>query len=205
MNPFVETFETQGDLLLDQKLVVYDIQGSLAHAKMLYKIGILSEVELRKLKKGLEEILKLDQKGKFLLEPGDEDIHTKIENFLTDKYGEVGKKIHTARSRNDQVLTAIRLYSKDQLKKIAVELKTLIRISKTFNKNYGALPMPGYTHMQKAMPATIGMWIESFIASFTDDVHMLEVILELIDQSPLGSAAGFGTTLNLEKNILQNC
>src|SRR3990167_5010305 len=115
LNEIIEAFETKGDLLLDQKLVKYDIQGSLAHAKMLLKLGILNNKELEKLEKGLGEILKLNEKGEFKLEFGDEDIHTKIENYLTENFGEVGKKIHTYRSRNDQVLTALRLYSKDQI------------------------------------------------------------------------------------------
>jgi len=112
LDPVIEAFETKEDLLMDQKLVKYDCLGSLAHAKMLCKIGILSKSELAKLEKGLLEILSLDKQGKFLLKIGDEDMHTKIENFLTEKYGEVGKKIHTGKSRNDQVLAAIRLFNK---------------------------------------------------------------------------------------------
>ncbi len=103
LDAFIEAFETQDDLILDQNLTPYDVQGSIAHAKMLQKIGILTKKELFDLEKGLQEILKLHEKGNFHLEPGDEDIHTKIENFLTEKYGEVGKKIHTGRSRNDQL------------------------------------------------------------------------------------------------------
>ncbi len=122
LEPIVEAFETKGDLLMDQKLLKYDVQGSLAHAKMLFKIGILSKEELEKIRKALNEILDLDKTGKFNLEVGDEDIHTKIENYITQKYGAVGQKIHTGRSRNDQVLTAVRLYSKESLENIELEL-----------------------------------------------------------------------------------
>jgi len=199
LNSFIEHFETKDDLLCDQKLIPYDVYGSLAHAKMLCKINILTNDELQKLEKGLKEILELNKEGKFILEAGDEDIHTKIENFLTEKYGEVGKKIHTARSRNDQVLTAMRLFSKAEIEKIQEEITTLMNIFKTFHKNYGNLPMPGYTHMQKAMPTTIGMWIGSFIDSLEDDSKMLQAAYDLIDQSPLGSAAGFGVPIKLDR------
>lgn len=199
LDPIIEAFETGDDLLLDQKLVIFDVQGSLAHAKMLSKIGILSAQELKLLEKGLKEILLLDAKGKFVLEKGDEDVHTKIENYLNSHFGEVGKKIHTGRSRNDQVLTVLRLFTKVEINKIQKEIITLISALKKFNKKYGKYSMPGYTHMQKAMPSNVGIWIESFIASFRDDVKNLDLVLEHIDQSPLGSAAGYGVSLPLDK------
>lgn len=122
LDSVVEAFETKGDLLLDQKLIPYDIQGSLAHARMLYKINLLTKKELQILEKGLEEIKKLYEDDRFVLEFGDEDCHMKIEKYLTDEYGDVGKKIHTGRSRNDQVLTVLRLYSKDLLLQIWEEV-----------------------------------------------------------------------------------
>jgi len=199
LNSIVEAFETKDDLVLDHRLIKYDVMGSLAHAKMLHKINILSKEELKILKKGLEEILKLDQQGKFILSHGDEDIHTKIENYLTQNYGEVGKKIHTARSRNDQVLTAIRLYSKNALTKLMEELLVLNTCLENFTKEFGHLAMPGYTHMQKAMPSSVAMWIESFSASLQDDLTMLKSAYLLNDQSPLGSAAGYGVSIELDK------
>jgi argininosuccinate lyase len=199
LNNFIESFETKDDLLLDQKLIPYDVYGSLAHAKMLHKINIITGEELKKFEDGLKEILKLTSEGKFILETGDEDIHTKIENFLTGKYGEVGKKIHTARSRNDQILTALRLFGKAEIDKIQKEITGLVNAFKSFNKQYGMLPMPGYTHMQKAMPASIGMWTGSFIASLRDDSQTLQAAYDLMDQSPLGSAAGFGVHIKLDK------
>ncbi|MBI2335108.1 argininosuccinate lyase [Candidatus Daviesbacteria bacterium] len=199
LDPVIEAFETKGDLLMDQKLIKYDVQGSLAHAKMLCKIGILSKSELAKLEKGLLEILSLNSQGKFLLKIGDEDMHTKIENFLTEKYGKAGQKIHTGRSRNDQVLTAIRLYSKEMMEKIKQELTGLIKSFENFSQKFGSVKMPGYTHMQKAMPSSIGLWAGSFIESLQDDLSLLEAAANLNDQSPLGSAAGYGTPLKLDR------
>ncbi|MDP3733492.1 MAG: lyase family protein, partial [Candidatus Daviesbacteria bacterium] len=137
LDSVIEAFETKEDLLMDQKLIKYDVQGSLAHAKMLCKIGILSKSELAKLEKGLLEILSLNSQGKFLLKIGDEDMHTKIENYLTQKYGKAGQKIHTGRSRNDQVLTAIRLYSKEIMENIKQNLAGLIKSFENFSKKYG--------------------------------------------------------------------
>lgn len=199
LDPVIEAFETKGDLLMDQKLVKYDVLGSIAHAKMLHKIGILNKKELQVLEQGLKEISKLYDKGKFKLEFGDEDMHTIIENYLIEKYGNVGKKIHTGRSRNDQVLTAIRLYSKAQLLNIKDELKGLIKSFDNFEKKYGQIKMPGYTHMQKAMPSSVGLWAESFKESLEDDLLFINAAYKLNDQSPLGSAAGYGTPIKLDR------
>ncbi|MBI2022394.1 argininosuccinate lyase [Candidatus Daviesbacteria bacterium] len=201
LDKFVEAFETKDDLLMDQKLVPYDIKGSLAHAKGLFKIGILSKKELKQIEQGLGEIQELYESGEFLLELGDEDMHTKIENYLTKEYGEVGKKIHTGRSRNDQVLTAIRLFIKEYLAKIEIEVSKLTGDFKAFADKYGQIPMPGYTHMHKAMPSSLKIWAESFIASLEDDTDLLKVALKLSDRSPLGSGAGFGVPLDLDRKF----
>lgn len=200
LNPFIESFETKGDLLMDHKLLKYDVQGSIAHAKMLEKIGVLTKDELDKLLKGFSEILDLDKQSKFILKLGDEDMHTKIENYLTEKYGKVGKKIHTGRSRNDQVLTAIRLFCKDQLEKIHKELSILIKEFNLYEKKYGKILMPGYTHMQKAMPSSVKIWVQSFAESLIDDLTILEALEKINNQSPLGSAAGYGVSIPLDKN-----
>lgn len=199
LDPAIEAFETKDDLVLDQKLIQYDVVGSIAHAKMLCKINILTKSELSTLIKGLEEINKLNVQGKFMLEQGDEDMHTKIENYLTQKYGNVGKKIHTGRSRNDQVLTALRLYQKDQLSFVKVELQKLKKDFDSFAKKYSQIPMPGYTHMQKAMPSSVALWAAGFADALSDDLIQLESVYKLIDQSPLGSAAGYGLPLVLDK------
>jgi argininosuccinate lyase len=200
LDPEVEAFETGGDLLLDQKLVWADVVGSIAHAMMLYKIGILTKKELSQAKKGLSQIQNLNNKGKFMLLMGDEDVHTKIENYLTSHVGIVGKKIHTGRSRNDQVLTALRLYTKQELFSIRKEIMGLIDAFLSFQKKYAYVPMPGYTHMQKAMPSSVGLWAESFTESLLDDLVALKAALTLVDQSPLGSAAGYGVPLLLDRD-----
>lgn len=202
LNSLIEAFETKDDLILDQKLIRYDVLGSIAHAKMLFKIGILTSEELSKLEQGLNEILKLDKAGEFNLEYGDEDIHTKIENFLTEKYGEAGKKIHTARSRNDQVLTALRLYNKNELEEIQKHLLALIQSFHKFSKKYENIPMPGYTHMQKAMPSSVSLWSGSFKDSLLDDLSLVKAVYKVNNQSTLGSAAGYGVSIKLDKQYM---
>jgi len=198
----IEKFTVGNDFLLDKALVKYDCMASIAHAKMLKKIGILNNSELDKLIKGLNEIIKLDQKGKFKISQEDEDCHTAIEKYLTKKYGDAGKKIHTARSRNDQVLTALRLYEKEELK----EIKTLLSQYKdsllAAIKKYGKIKIPGYTHMQKAMPTDIKTWLGSFVSSIEDNLELLDAAYSIIDKSPLGSAAGFGVpSIKIDKKM----
>lgn len=197
----VETFETKGDLVLDQKLVKYDCLGSIAHAEMLAKIGILSLKELKLLNDHLEQIIKLDHQGKFQLKEGDEDVHTKIENYLTDKCGETGKKIHTGRSRNDQVLTAIRLFTLDKLQEIEKEIVKLQKLFSQKSQKYKGIQMPGYTHMQKAMPSSVGMWFGGFADSLADDQKLLHTISDIINQSPLGSGAGYGLPIDVKRDL----
>ncbi len=201
LDSFIETFETGDDLICDQKLVEFDVYGSIAHARMLLKIGILKELEYKKLKRGLVEILALNAKGKFKLRLGDEDIHTKIENYLTSQYGAVGKKIHTGRSRNDQVLTALRLLTKASLLDIWRELLDLNASFLKFAEKYQWLAMPGYTHMQRAMPSSVGMWAAAFGEALLDSTAGVEAVYKLNDQSPLGSAAGYGIPLALDREF----
>jgi argininosuccinate lyase len=147
----------------------------------------------------LKEISKLYGEGKFKLASGDEDMHTKIENYLTGKYGEAGKKIHTLRSRNDQILTALRLYSKHQLNQLKVLASDLNKSFEEFSNKYGNLPVPGYTHMQKAMPSNLKLWVGAFISSLKDDIFLTETALKLNDKSPLGSAAGYGLPVSADR------
>jgi argininosuccinate lyase len=201
LNKQIEDFTVGDDFLLDEVLVKYDCIASKAHAAMLCKIGILSKKELESLKKGLDEIMKLDAENKFVIKKEDEDCHTAIENYLTENCGEAGKKIHTARSRNDQVLTATRLYSKDELEKTkALVLKLIKTLEKVAAANKDAL-MPGYTHMQKAMPSSVHLWLSSFSEALKDDLKLLETAFELNDQSPLGSCAGYGTNISVDKEM----
>ena len=202
VNKEVEKFTVGNDFLLDKKLVYFDCIASMAHAKMLNKIGVLKEDELKKLIEGLNGIIELNKKGKFTIKQEDEDCHTAIENYLTEKYGNAGKKIHTGRSRNDQVLVALRLYEKSELNKIIDLIDNLIISINKKIKSYGAVKLPGYTHMQKAMPTSIKIWFGAYVDSLKDDKKILQSILGIIDQSPLGSAAGFGVPVfELDKKM----
>jgi argininosuccinate lyase len=200
VNKEIEKFTVGNDHLLDKKLIKYDCIASIAHAKMLKKIGILSEKELKKLIEGLNKIIEL--KDKFEIKQEDEDCHTAIENYLTKKYGEVGKKIHTARSRNDQVLTALRLYEKEELIEIEELLYNFKKVLNNLISQYSNIKLPGYTHMQKAMPLGLDVYFNCFIDSIDDNIKLLQAVFDLINQSPLGSAAGFGVPVfKLDKKM----
>ena len=201
LNKEIEKFTVGDDYLLDQKLVKYDCLASIVHAKMLGKIGILKTEEVEKLVKNLTEIIKLDDKGKFVVNPKDEDCHTAIENFLVKQLGNIGRKIHTARSRNDQVLTALRLYYKDEIKNFDRLIDSFIKALNLLGKKYGNIEMPGYTHMRKAMPSSVGMWLESFVDSMKDNKELLLAVEKLIDQSPLGTGAGYGLPLPIDRKF----
>ncbi len=201
LNKAVEKFTVGNDYILDQRLVKYDCQASIAHAKMLAKIGILNSAEAKKLEKTLKEIIVADSKGKFKILPQQEDCHTAIENYLTKKLGDLGKKIHTARSRNDQVLAALRLYYKDNLENCEGLVKDFLLKLKSFSKVYGKIKLPGYTHTRKAMPSSIAMWAGSFADSMSDNLKSLAYAGDLIDQSPLGTAAGYGLPINIDRNF----
>lgn len=202
LNKTVEEFETGGDLVLDKYMIEADVYGSFAHAFMLSTIGLLTKTELSDIRKGLLKILELHKEGKFNLEFGDEDIHTKIENFLTQTIGKAGKKIHAGRSRNDQILLDMRIYTKSELLKIWGSLLDLTAVLIDLSEKYSNLPMPGYTHMQKAMPSSVGMWFGSFAESLLDDAKVLQTAFDLNDQSPLGSGAGYGVSLNLDRKLV---
>lgn len=195
----VEEFEVGKDYIYDREIAVYDIKGTIAHVKMLNKIGILTDEETRKVILELDHLYDEFKKQPPELKIEDEDIHTFIENYLVSTIGEVGKKIHTGRSRNDQVLTAIRLYEKDKIleitEQIDIMLKKLINLSKKFKDK----PLIGYTHFRQAMPTTVDMWIESFIEAIEDDRKLLKTSYEFIDRNPLGSSAGYGFPKKLDR------
>ena len=198
----IEKFTVGNDYLLDLNLLKYDVYGSIAHAMMLNKIGILNKGELIKLKKALIEILRLNEKNKFEISQEDEDAHTAIENYLIRKLGNIGKKIHTARSRNDQVLVDIRLYSKENLLDVKRLALNLISSLADLAEKYKEVPMPGYTHSRKAMPSSVGLYFGSFAESLIDDLKILENAYELNDQCPLGSGAGYGIPLDVDRQLV---
>ena len=201
LNQVVEDFMTDDDPLLDLRIAKYDCLASGAHAKMLASISVISESECKQLVACLDEIIKQLAAGKFKIEKADEDIHTAIENYLTQKLGDVGKKIHTARSRNDQVLTALRLYAKEQIKTIIDKLAATLEVLHTFAIKYQDVPMVGRTHYQKAMPSSIGLWMGALIESLLDDGELLISNYKLIDQCPLGSAASYGVSIPIDRQL----
>lgn len=200
-NKIVDEYCFKEGTELDNSLVPYDVYGSIAHAKMLVKIGVLKENEFKKLKKYLVEVINLFKKGKFKIEAQDEDVHTKIENYLTEKLGNLGQKIHTGRSRNDQVLVDLRLYSKEKITELTTSIYQLIEAFVVFAKKHEFVPMPGYTHMQKAMPSSVGMWAGSFAEQLTDQLEILKAVYKLNDQSPLGSGAAYGVSLPIDREL----
>jgi len=203
LNKIVEEFNAGEDILYDQEMIPDDVWCSRCYARLLKRHGLINKRELKDLEKGLDEILDLYKKGKFILKLEDEDCHTKIENYLIERLGNTGKKIHTGRSRNDQVLVMMRWFLKR--KAAAINKKTLQLALKfiQFAKKYEMIAMPGYTHMQKAMPTTVGSWMGAFAESLMDDVKLLNMITdEIVDQNPLGSGAGYGSPFDFDRDWL---
>lgn len=202
LNTQIEDYTVGVDYILDQELVIYDALASMAHAEMLHSIGVLTKNEKQSLIKGLNMIIEKAKNGKFKILKSDEDCHTAIESFLTAIYGDIGKKIHTGRSRNDQILVALRLHMKDKLVELTEATKLLVKALEKKSKEYSNSIMPGYTHMQRAMPSSVSLWLGSFIDALKDDLIFLESTLKVIDQNPLGSVAGYGENVfGLDKNM----
>src|SRR5262245_15921060 len=178
-----------GDIGLDQRLVKADVLGSIAHARMLQQIGVLTAAEFAALRAELVNILQLDAAGQFALTVQDEDVHTRVENHLVAALGDPGKKIHTARSRNDQIALDMRLFLKESLLAVEGSLLDAVDAFLQFARRYEWTPMPGYTHMQRAMLSSVGLWAASFAESLLDDRALLSAVYMIVDQSPLGSAA----------------
>lgn len=201
LNQVVEDFMTGDDPQLDLRIARYDCIASIAHAKMLSSIGILSALECEQLVTTLGEVLELVDNGQFTIENSQEDVHTAIENYLVNALGDVGKKIHTARSRNDQVLTALRLYSKHELQTIMAKLIATMEVLHEFAVKYQNIPYVGRTHYQKAMPSSMGLWMGALLESLLDDATLVIDSYKLIDQSPLGSAASYGVSLPIDRQL----
>ena len=200
-NETIEEFTVGKDPILDMELLPYDIAGSKAHALVLKEAGVLTEVETGKIIAELDEIRSLAEDGSFVISVSDEDCHTAIENRLTQKLGDIGKKIHTARSRNDQVLTAMRLLQKDKILQIKLQLDELLKAFQTFSVDNDNVPMPGFTHTRKAMPYTLKKWILSFSDSLRDDMFLIDAALKMLDQNPLGTGAGYDVPFPLDREI----
>ena len=195
----IEKFTVGNDRELDMHIAKYDIMASAAHAKMLHKVGLLTKEELEQLLKGLSSLEEQIDKGEFVIEDQFEDVHSKIEFELTEQYGEVGKKIHTARSRNDQVLVALQLYYKDQLEGILAKTEGLFESLIDLAETHKGTLLPGYTHLQVAMPSSFGLWFSAYAELLIDDVYVLKAAQKMVDQNPLGSAAGYGSSFPIDR------
>lgn len=194
-------FTTGKDPIYDLQLAPYDVLGSMAHAIMLAEVGLLDKEEAARLVDELVEIYKDAIEGKLELEAGMEDIHSQVEMMLTKTLGDLGKKIHTGRSRNDQVMVDIKLYLRDEIKELASQVHTLGKILGSQADRYRDVMMPGYTHMQVAMPSSFGLWFGAYAEALADDLSFLHGIHKVVNQNPLGSAAGFGSSFPVDRAI----
>lgn len=198
---FTETFTVGKDKELDVMLARADVLGNMAHLQMLYAVGLMEKKELDNLKTGLKEILASIEEGDFSIEEGIEDIHSQIEFLLTRKCGEAGKKIHTGRSRNDQVLTDLKLFSRSKLAEVQEEAEVLFGILLERAEAAKAILMPGYTHLQIAMPSSFGMWFGAYAESLADDLLLLKAAYAMVNTNPLGSGAGYGSSIPLDRTL----
>ena len=201
LNKEIERFTVGRDRELDVFLAKYDVLGSMAHITMLESIGLLEADELKILLKELREIYKLANEGKFVIEDGIEDVHSQVELMLTRKLGVVGKKIHSGRSRNDQVLVDLKLYARSEIRTIAEAANSLFNELQKQSEKYKNVLMPGYTHMQVAMPSSFGLWFGAYAESLADDMQLLLAAYRVTNRNPLGSAAGYGSSFPLDRQM----
>lgn len=197
----IETFTIGDDAKWDRELAQFDVLGSLAHIKMLESIKLLDKDELEKLTQGLKKVHQEIIEGEFTIEEGVEDVHSQVELLLTDRLGEVGKKIHSGRSRNDQVLVDLKLYMRDQIQSLVPHIQSLFETLLKLSEKYSQVLIPGYTHLQVAMPSSIGLWLGAYAESLIDDLEMLLASYKVINKNPLGSAAGYGSSFPLNRSM----
>lgn len=200
-NALVEDYTVGNDQELDMRLARYDVQGSLAHIRMLETIGLLTAEELEVLVAGLEQIAREIEAGDFMIEPESEDIHSQVELMLTRRLGDVGKKIHSGRSRNDQVLVDLKLFLREELREIATEVRALFDRLQELSEEHKAVLMPGYTHLQIAMPSSFGLWFGAYAETLVDDMRLVAAAYDIANQNPLGSAAGYGSSFPLNRTM----
>ena len=197
----IDFFTVGNDRELDLILAKHDVTGNIAQAKMLAKIGLITNQECEDLLGALAEIQEDIQAGNFTIEDSFEDVHSKVEYLLTLKVGDAGKKIHTARSRNDQVLVDMNLYLKEEVLQLKQQVKSLFDLLMASAEKYQNVLLPGYTHLQIAMPSSFGMWFSAYAESLIDDMSMLNAALKVVDQNPLGSAAGYGSSFPIDRTF----
>ncbi len=197
----IERFTVGKDRELDMRLARYDVQGSIAHIKMLRKIDLLTQEELDMLLPALNDIAGSIEKGEFVIEEGVEDVHSQVEFILTSRLGDVGKKIHSGRSRNDQVLVDLKLFFRDELRRMAGAVERLFERLQSLSEEHKDKLMPGYTHLQIAMPSSFGLWFGAYAESLTDDMQLVIAAYNIANQNPLGSAAGYGSSFPLDREM----
>jgi argininosuccinate lyase len=201
VNKQVEKFTIGKDRELDLLLAEHDVIGSMAHAKMLAEAGLLKKSSQQKLHKELKNIFQKAKAGKFTIEQGTEDVHSQVEFLLTKKLGDIGKQIHTGRSRNDQVLLDVVLLSRAEIQAIAQQTHQLFSMLIKLSEKHKKKLLPGYTHLQVAMPSSFGLWFGAYAESLKDDMELLYSVYGIINKNPLGSAAGYGTSLPIKRKI----
>ena len=200
----VEDFTVGNDRILDMRLAKHDVIGSKAHIKMLTSIGLLEKDELEKLTAGLDKILEEINSGEFSLNDDVEDIHSQVELLLTQRLGDIGKKIHSGRSRNDQVLVDIKLFLREEIELFRDEIVALFNTLTQLSEKYKSVLLPGYTHAQIAMPSSFGLWFGAYAESIVDDLTVLQGAYKVVNRNPLGSAAGYGSSFPLNRTMTTN-
>jgi argininosuccinate lyase len=201
VNAEIERFTVGHDRELDLYLAKYDVMGSMAHVRMLNTIGLIADDELPLLLAELRQIYNVAEQGDFVIEEGIEDVHSQVELMLTRKLGDIGKKIHAGRSRNDQVLVDLKLFTRDKLRQVAEAVMALFEKLQMQSQRYRTTLMPGYTHLQVAMPSSFGLWFGAYAESLTDDMLLLEAAYRMTNRNPLGSAAGYGSSFPLNRTM----
>lgn len=197
----VEIFTVGKDREMDMYLAAFDVQGSLAHIEMLESVGLLSKDELKQLQAELKNIYQQIQKGEFKLQDDVEDIHSQVELLLTQKLGDVGKKIHSARSRNDQVLVDVKLFLRNELEELVKTIHAFFDLLQTQSEKYKSYLFPGYTHLQLAMPSSFGLWFGAYAESLADDMVTIKAAYDVVNKNPLGSAAGYGSSFPINRTM----
>ena len=197
----IDKFTVGKDRELDLYLAQYDILGTMAHITMLSKVGLLPEEDLKKLLPVLAELHEDAVSGKFEIEPDVEDVHSQVELMLTRRLGDVGKKVHMGRSRNDQVLVDLKLYARAEIRKTVEKIQALFEVLQRKSEQYKDVLLPGYTHLQVAMPSSFGLWFGAYAESLTDDLRLMLAAWDITNQNPLGSAAGYGSSAPLDRTM----
>ena len=201
IDKWIEEFTVGNDRDLDLKLAIHDVRGSIAHIAMLETIGLLTADEHAILTAELHRIEAEIEAGNFTIEPGVEDVHSQVESLLTQRLGDVGKKIHSGRSRNDQVLVDLKLFYRAEIKRIAENVSALFEQLLSLSEQHRHVLMPGYTHLQVAMPSSFGLWFGAYAETLIDDIHTLVAAYRVANQNPLGSAAGYGSSFPLNRTL----